>query len=329
MIDNAASQANKAKDLSVLLLALPPWIQNEVKAHKDVLEEIVMDEDEPLHLRVTSPEKYVYTEQIVTRQDIDKVSYKVGGFKDNGRAGFSGLLHRVSDKRDSQKRLIGLTIRYANHVYGVAEPLRPYLERGVSMLLIGAPGSGKTTLERDMVRISAERYHKQVCVCDSAGEIGGHGKVAHPAIGKARRFHVPQPSDQTRILMGIIQNHSPEEIYLDELGYEDDVAITERAARSGTAVKATVHGRSIHDVLENPTLYPLLGYPDRHLGKRAARPTFEMALEVRGKGEYVLFTDLAEAVDALLRGEDPEGVPLGKLAADTSLEAEEKLIPHL
>ena len=218
----------------------------------------------------------------------------------------------MSDKRDNQKRLIGLTIRFAKHVYGVAEPLRAHLEKGVSMLLIGAPGSGKTTLERDMVRISAERYHKQVCVCDSAGELGGHGKVAHAAIGKARRFHVPQPSDQTRILMGIIQNHSPEEIYLDELGYEDDVAITERAARSGISIKATVHGESIHDVLENPTLYPLLGYPDRRLGTRAARPVFDMALEVRGKGDYVLFEDLAEAVDALLRGEDPQGVGLAK-----------------
>lgn len=299
------------EELNVLLRALPGKVQKFVRQYAPVLEEIVMDEDEPLHLRVDTPERYVYGE-VVTREDIDYVAAKLGSFSESGRNGFNKLLHRASDKRDARKRLVGITIRYARHVYGVAEPLRPYLETGESMLLIGAPGSGKTTLLRDMIRITAETFHKQTCVCDSAGEIGGHGKVAHPAIGRARRFHVPQPSDQKRVLTSIIQNASPEEIYTDELGYKEEVAIVERAARSGTTVRATVHGRTIHDVLENPVLYPLLGYPDRKRGKRAARPVFQMALEVRGKGDYVVYPDLAEAVDALLRGETPQGIELDR-----------------
>ena len=297
-------------DLKPLLGALPPWIQKVVRSHAHHLEEIVMDEDEELSLRVGGSERYLYVPQCVTREDINKVEYKVQGFKDNDRAGFERTLHRVSAKRDERKRLIGLTIRYAKHVYGVAEPLRPYLGADGSMLLIGAPGSGKTTFLRDFVRIKAETNHKQTCVCDSAGEIGGHGKLAHPCIGRARRFHVAQPSDQPRILTNIIQNHSPVDVFLDEMGYSEDVAIAEKAARSGTNVVATVHGRSVHDVLENPTLYPLLGYPDRRSGARLARPTFQMALEVRGKGDYVLYTDLAGAVDALLEGRTPQGVAL-------------------
>ena len=299
------------EELKVLLRALPGRIQKLVKQYAPVLEEIVMDEDEPLHLRVSTPGRYVYGE-LVSRDDVENVAAKLGSFSESGRTGFNKLLHRASDKRDGRKRLIGITIRYGRHIYGVAEPLRPYLETGESMLLIGAPGSGKTTLVRDMIRITAETYHKQTCVCDSAGEIGGHGKLAHPAIGQARRFHVPQPSDQKRILVGIIQNASPEEVYTDELGYEGEVAIVERAARSGTTVRATVHGRTIHDVLENPVLYPLLGYPDRKLGKRAARPVFRMALEVRGKGDYVVYPDLAGAVDTLLRGETPRGIELDR-----------------
>ena len=298
-------------DLVGLLPVLPDWVQLEVLEHAHHLEEIVMDEGEALALRVGGAERYVYSETLVSRVDIAQVRSNVDGFKDNGRAGISGLLHRVSVKRDDLKRDIGLTIRYATHVYGVAEPLRPTLEADGSVLLIGAPGSGKTTLMRGIIAIKAEKNQKQTCVCDSAGELGGHGTVAHPCLGKARRFHVTQPSDQPFILTQIIQNHSPIDIILDEMGYAKDVAIAEKAARSGTNVIGSVHGRTIEDVLENPVLYPLLGYPDKRTKTRAARPVFKAAVEVVRKGVYVLYPDLAEVVDQLLLGERPEGTPLG------------------
>ena len=156
-----------------------------------------------------------------------------------------------------------------------------------------------------MVRLRAEVNRKQTCVCDTSGEIGGHGRQAHPCIGQARRFHVPNPSMQARVLMQIIQNHTPKDIFVDEMGYYEDVEIAERAARSGVKVVGTVHGEVLDNVLENPILAPLLGYPDKETGRRRFRPTFQMALEVVDKGTYRVFPDLAAAVDARLIGEKP------------------------
>ena len=300
-----ANATDAAQEMRSLLEVLPSRIQDVVEVFQDQVEDIYLDEGELLDLRLRGdlwPDTF---EHLVTMDDLKYVSRRVGGFKDNGRAGIRGRLHRVSRKQDDLERLCGITIRVGRHLYGVAEPLRSYLTDSGSMLVIGSPGKGKTTLIRDMVRISAETYRKQTCVCDTSGEIGGHGRQAHPCIGQARRFHVPNPSVQARILMQIIQNHTPRVIYLDEMGYYEDVEIAERAARSGTKIVGTVHGEIIDDVLENPILYPLLGHPDKAKGRRLYRPTFQMALEVVDKGIYRVFPNLAAAVDALLIGEKP------------------------
>lgn len=282
------------------------------------LEEVVLDVEEPLHFRVNDEEKYHTAQRIISDQDLKAVAHRVGGFKDNGRAGIKGTLHRVSEKRDDYDMLVGLTIRVGRHVSGVAEVIAPYFAQQGSMIVIGSPGKGKSTLIRDLVRIRADINEKQTCVIDTSGEIGGHSRRAHLCIGKARRFHVTNASEQARILIRVIQNHSPVDIFIDEIGYNDDVAIAERAARSGTRVGASVHGEVILDIMENPMLFPLLGYPDKVEKRRLARPTFKTALEVVAKGKYLLFDDLGKAVDAMLLGETPRGIRLGDWSKESA-----------
>jgi stage III sporulation protein SpoIIIAA len=308
----------ESEEFQALLRIFPAWIQETLEPFESTLEEVVLDSEEPLHFRVNEAKKYHATERVVTNHDLTTVARHVGGFKDNGRTGIKGTLHRVSEKRDDYDMLVGLTIRKGKHVSGVAEVIAPYFARQGSMIVIGSPGKGKSTLLRDLVRIRGDINQKQTCVIDTSGEIGGHSRRAHWCIGNARRFHVTNASEQARILTRVIQNHSPVDIIVDEIGYNEDVLIVERAARSGTRVVATVHGETILDIMENPMLDPLLGYPNKLEKRRLARPTFRMALEVVDKGKYLLFDDLGKAVDVMLLGGTPEGIRLGEWSKESA-----------
>jgi stage III sporulation protein AA len=313
-----AEPRTQSEEWQALLRIFPAWIQVILEPFETTLEEVVLDVEDPLHLRVNALPKYHKFERDISDRDLQDVARRVGGFKDNGRAGIKGTLHRVSEKRDDYDMLVGLTIRRGQHVDGVAETVAPHLLENGSVIVIGSPGKGKSTLLRDLVRIRAEVNEKQTCVVDTSGEIGGHSRRAHRCIGKARRFHVTNAREQARILTRCIQNHSPKDIIIDEIGYNEDVEIAERAARSGTSVIATVHGEDVLDLMENPMLFPLLGYPDKVNKRRLARPTFKMALEVVGKGKYLLFDDLAKAVDAMLMGETPQGIRLGDWSKESA-----------
>ena len=70
-----------------------------------------------------------------------------------------------------------------------------------SVLLLGRPGVGKTTVIREMARVLSDELHKRVVIVDTSNEIGGDGDVPHPAIGGARRMQVPDPSQQHKVMV--------------------------------------------------------------------------------------------------------------------------------
>ena len=70
-----------------------------------------------------------------------------------------------------------------------------------SVLFLGRPGVGKTTVIREMARVLSDELHKRVVIVDTSNEIGGDGDVPHPAIGGARRMQVPDPSQQHKVMV--------------------------------------------------------------------------------------------------------------------------------
>lgn len=79
-----------------------------------------------------------------------------------------------------------------------------------SVLFLGRPGVGKTTVIREMARVLSDELHKRVVIVDTSNEIGGDGDVPHPAIGGARRMQVPDPSQQHKVMVSM--THSPPEV---------------------------------------------------------------------------------------------------------------------
>jgi stage III sporulation protein SpoIIIAA len=88
--------------------------------------------------------------------------------------------------------------------------VKDLLQTGVSILLLGRPGVGKTTAIREISRVLSVECGRRVVIVDTSNEIGGDGDIPHPGIGNARRMQVPSPNEQHHVLIEAVQNHTPE-----------------------------------------------------------------------------------------------------------------------
>src|SRR5574340_127991 len=207
------------EDLDALLNVLPPHLQMYLRRIErlDDLLEVVIDLGRAPEARLVGQAVSLNSRE-VTPEDIDYVVSRIGEFTEDNRAGIPRTLHRISCIRNRQGRIVGLTCRVGRAVYGTIEIVRDIVESGRSILLLGRPGVGKTTMLREAARVLGES--KRVVIVDTSNEIGGDGDIPHPAIGAARRMQVPTPNLQHEVMIEAVENHTPEVLVIDEIGRE-------------------------------------------------------------------------------------------------------------
>jgi stage III sporulation protein SpoIIIAA len=303
-------------DLDALLAVLPSHIKEVLEAvnEGEKLIEIIMDLGRQPEARFTDHEM-ILTDQEITQDDINYAIQRIGQFMGDNRAGIERTLHRISGIRNRQGKIIGLTCRVGRAVFGTVDVVQDILASGKSLVLLGPPGVGKTTLLREAARVLADS--KRVVIVDTSNEIAGDGDIPHPAIGRARRLQVAKPSLQHEVMIEAVENHMPEVIIIDEIGRELEAEAARTIAERGVQLVGTAHGVTLENLLMNPTLADLVGGIDsvtlsdeeaRRRGtqktvlERRAPPTFDVLVEIQNRHTFAVHYDVARAVDTLLRG---------------------------
>jgi stage III sporulation protein SpoIIIAA len=303
-------------NLEAMMNVLPQEIVGMLSSinRPDDLLEIILDIGRVPTARYVDGE-ITLSQREVARSDIDFLIERIGDFDADNRAGIERTLHRISAIRNRHGKEVGLTCRVGRAVYGTIDIIEDLILGERSLLLLGRPGVGKTTMLREAARILAEK--KRVVIVDTSNEIAGDGDVPHPAIGRARRMQVSQPTLQHEVMIEAVENHNPEVIVIDEIGRELEAVAARTIAERGVQLIGTAHGNNLENLLLNPTLSDLVGGIEsvtlsdeeaRRRGtqktvlERRAAPTFDVLVEIQDREQLAVHLDVAEAVDNLLRG---------------------------
>lgn len=316
-VPNGDSEA----ELGRLLLLLPEEMRGRACKHPELhdLIEVVMDVGRKPVARFPSGD-FELSDCPITFQDIEFATSQVGDFAIDNRAGISRTLHRISAIRNRKNAIIGLTCRVGRAITGSADLLRDLVKDGASLLLIGPPGVGKTTIIREIARMLADDYKKRVMIVDTSNEIGGDGDIPHAGIGSARRMQVPNSDKQHKVLIEAVENHMPQVIVIDEIGTKLEAMAASTISQRGIQLVATAHGITIENLVKNPSLDMLVGgiqsvtLGDEEASRRRVQktilerkgpPTFRCAVELMSKTELRVHPSLEMTVDAILAGRCP------------------------
>ncbi len=320
MAVNAESFAPN-RELTQLLDIFPlPIRQALVRlANMEHVIEVVLDLGRPPEARFENDFVFL-SDHRVTHEDIAHVVSRLSPFGADNRAGIEETLHRISAIKNRTGKIVGLTCRVGRAVYGTIDIILDVIRSGKSICLLGRPGVGKTTMLRECARVLSED-RKRVVIVDTSNEIAGDGDVPHKGIGHARRMPVADPTLQHNVMIEAVENHMPQVIVIDEIGTEAEALAARTIAERGVQLIGTAHGQTLENLLMNPTLSDLMGgisavtLSDEEARRRGTRktvlerkapPTFDVLIEIQDRDRLAIHTNVADVVDALLRGYTPQ-----------------------
>lgn len=319
-------------DVAEIIELLPQTIQKILKEHDlSRLIEIVIDLGRIPEARFAKNKTIVLGDQSATKEIINSMIKQVGAFDRANRAGLEGTLHRISCVKNKANEVVGLTMRIGRSIFGTIQIIKDCLEQNKSVLLLGPPGVGKTTMLREIAHYLSTEKEKRVIVIDTSNEIAGDSDIPHPAIGRSRRMQLPYDKKQHDVMIEAVENHTPEVIVIDEIGTKEEADAARTIAERGVTLVGTAHGINIENVIQNPTLSDLIGGIEtvtlgdeeakkrgtrKSVLERASKPTFDICIEIVDKYTVNVHKNVATSVDSILR-ETPIHPELRKRDKDT------------
>ena len=303
--------------LEKLIENLPFFLQEHLNKHnsRDQLIEIVLDLGRRPEARFVSGPEYL-SQKIISWQDLDYTTKRISKFSNENRAGIERTLHRISCIRNRQFLINGLTCRVGRAIFGTISAIRDLLESERSILILGKPGVGKTTIIREIGRVLADEMSKRVIIIDTSNEIAGDSDIPHSGIGRARRMQVAKTELQHQVMIEAVENHMPQVIIIDEIGTELEVLAARTIAEKGVQLVGTTHGNCLENLIKNPPLADLIGGiqyvtlsddeakrrgTQKSILERKSYPAFEVVIEINSSNSWTIHENVKNSVDSLLR----------------------------
>jgi stage III sporulation protein AA len=227
---------------------------------------------------VEDPSRAVLITKNEIRETMEYISnYSLYAFEEEIRQGFITINggHRIGiagktiiedDVVKGMKHISFINIRMAHQIKGCADPVLPYLVNRQTdgiyhTLIISPPRCGKTTLLRDIIRQLSDGNPylpgMSVGVVDERSEIGAC-YMGTPQNELGIRTDILDCCPKAKGMMMLIRSMSPQIIAVDEIGSREELDAIDYVIGCGCKLIATVHGSSIEDIRNKPTLSELV-----------------------------------------------------------------------
>lgn len=316
----SAVRPTDAHDVESLLRLMPAGFVSKLREHPlfDQLMEVSMDVGRKPRAYFHSSSCIEEGEFVVQEMDIQRADSLMGGkLSSKNRVVIDGTLHRIGKIVNVDGSVVGMTLRVGRAIPGDVTLLEDVVSSRKSILLLGKPGVGKTTMIRGIARFLSDKG-RRVVIVDSCNEIAGNSDVPHSSIGNARRVQIPKGRKQSEVMIEVVENHTPEVMIIDEISCTEEVMNCRTIAERGVQLIATAHGTTFMNIIKNPVLNNLAGglksvtlsgqevmamnKSQRTVQERIGSPTFPITIELRNPNTCIVHWT-KHSMDLLLRGD--------------------------